>query len=78
MLKGRQILFVINDHFKITSETGQVLDFEDVMFVELKGDNVRGYLNDWELTLNAVKEIPSEAILENLVRRQLSKSSHFP
>ena len=44
------------------------------MAVELKGDNVRGYFNDWELTLNAVKEVPSEDILESLVRRQLAKS----
>ena len=53
------------------------MDFEDILAVELKGDNVRGYLNDWELTLNAVKEIPSEDILENLVRRQLEKSNQL-
>ena len=77
MLRGRQVLFLICDYSKITAETGQVMDFEDIMAVELKGDNVRGYLNDWELTLHAVKEVPSEDILESLVRRQLEKSNQL-
>ena len=53
------------------------MDFEDILAVELKGDNVRGYLNDWEATLNSVKEVPSEIILESLVRRQLEKSTQL-
>ena len=31
----------------------------------------------WELVLNGVKEVPSEEILESLVRRQLAKSTQL-
>ena len=62
------------NHFKISETEGTILEFEDLLHVELKGDNLMAFKNAWELVLAGLKTTPSEEIMESLVRRQLERS----
>ena len=77
MIKGRQIAFLIYHHFKISATEGSILEFEDLLAVELKGDNLRAFLNDWESTLLGLKKRPEVDVLESLFNKQLKKSEQL-
>lgn len=74
MLKGRQIAWIVFERFKLNEEHGYVLDFEDLFNLELKNNNTRAFLNDWEQVYIGLKEIPPESVLESLFRRQVEKT----
>ena len=42
-LKGRQIAYMIYDYFKINGTGEALLDFNDLLRVQLKNDNVQGF-----------------------------------
>ncbi len=60
MLTRRQLAWLVHQHFKLTDTEGAILEFEDLLQVELKGANLRKFLNDWEMTLESLGVIPSE------------------
>ena len=45
--------------------------------VELKGDNLAQFLTDWEQTMLSINEIPTESMLESLLRKQRDKSEQL-
>ena len=47
-LTGRQIAWMIYDHFKLTDTDGAFLEFTDLLRVELKGDNLRAFDTLWD------------------------------
>ena len=51
--------------------------FEDLLALELKGDNLQQFSNSWEMVLAGIKEVPTEDILESLYKRQLQKSTQL-
>jgi hypothetical protein len=74
MIKGRQIAWMIFEHFRITETEGAILEFEDLIAIELRGDNIKQFLNDWESCLINLKAVPPPEILESLFRKQLERS----
>ena len=52
MLAGRQIAYLIYERFKLPTEDGAIFEFEDLLQVELRGDNLRAFQNDWEFVLS--------------------------
>ena len=54
-----------------------MLEFNDLLVLELKGDNLRAFDTAWDDTLLGMKSIPDEEYLENLYRRQVKKSKQF-
>ena len=71
---GRQMLFMIFEHYRISAEDGALLDLEDLMCVRLHNDDLRSFLSDWENVLTAMKDVPNVSILETLFRKQLTRS----
>jgi hypothetical protein len=53
-----------------------VLEFQDLLSVELKGENIRAYVTDWEMCLAGMKDcqVPAPPVMESLFKRQLEKS----
>ena len=53
-----------------------VLEFQDLLAVELKGENIRALVTDWEMCLAGMKDchVPAPAVMESHFRRQLEKS----
>ena len=54
-----------------------MLDFNDLMAVELKGDNLRALLTDWDLVLGKITNVPNDEQLESFLKKQLRKSEQF-
>ena len=40
LMKGRQVLWLVYQHYKITAEEGAVLDFQDLLAVSLIGSDM--------------------------------------
>ena len=77
MLAGRQIAFLMFQHFQINDMEHSMLEFTDLLALELKGDNLRAFDTEWDNTLLGMKEVPDEKYLENLYRKQVKKSKQF-
>ena len=76
MVKGRQISFLVFDHFRLSDVDGAMLNWDEIIRVELKmpGDNIRQFLNDWDTTCTNINSIPDHEFMESMFRRQLEKS----
>ena len=70
LLKGRQILWLIYQHYRTTEAEGQMLDLQDLMAVRLQHDDARKFLNDWEMTLQGMREAPTESVLETFFKKE--------
>jgi len=73
-LNGRQIYWIICNHFKVCETQGTIIELKDLLALSLKGDNVRQFVNAWNATMNLLQNIPSDDVLECLFRAQLEKS----
>ena len=49
------------------------MEFTDLLDVELVGDNLQAFENDWESVWEGMKELPTESVAEGLYKRQLEK-----
>ena len=61
---------MVYQHYRISETEGAVLDFRDLMEVKLRGDDLRRFMNDWEMTLTGMKKVPDETVLESMFRVQ--------
>merc|ERR1711884_271174 len=77
ILNGRQIAWLMFQHFRINDVENSMLEFSDLMALELKGDNLRGFDTEWDNVLLGMKEVPDEKYLENVYRNQVKKSKQF-
>ena len=77
MIKGRQIAWMMYKHFKLSEVDGAMLEWEELLSVELKGDNLQQFENDWGAMCLVVRELPDEKILETIYRKQLDKSDQL-
>ena len=77
MIKGRQVAWMINKHFKISEEDGAMLEWDELLSVHLRGDNLQQFENDWNNTILNIRELPDEVFLETLFRKQLDESEQL-
>ena len=71
LLKGRQVLHVIYEYYRVAEADGAILEFEDLAGLRMKGNNLEEFSNVWESTLTAMKKVPDVEILESLFRAQI-------
>ena len=48
MIKGRQILWMVYAQYKLSTIDGNRLNLTDLYAVQLHGDNLVAFLNDWD------------------------------
>ena len=60
MLNGRQITLMFYEYFKVSKTDGAMLDWDELLSVELKGDNLQQFLSDWETILLNTNCLPDE------------------
>ena len=77
MLNGRQIAFEIYKYYRLSEQDGALFEFEDLMNLRLKGDNLAQFQNDWNICLSGQRKLPPPDILENLYLRQLERSQQL-
>lgn len=49
-LKGRQLLWMLYDHYPVSETDGAILSVQDVVDVGKKGGDLRVFLKEWEIT----------------------------
>ena len=54
-----------------------MLAWDELLSVDLRGDNLQQFENDWNNTCLNVRELPDEMFLESLFREQLDKSEQL-
>ena len=77
MLTGRQITWMLYENFRLYDTDGALLEWDAIMNVDLKGDNLVQFVSDWESVLLNISGIPDEKILESLFRKQLHRSEQL-
>ena len=55
LLKGRQILFLIYQHYRMSEVEGHTLDFQDPLAVVMAEEDLKRFLNDWEISLAGLR-----------------------
>jgi hypothetical protein len=68
---------MMHDFFRITEVDSAMQDWDELIHVELKGDNLQQFYKDWDTACLNVRDLPDERFMETLYRKQLSKSESF-
>ncbi len=78
MVTGRQILWLIDQHFKMTESDRSIYDTEHIFAVALRGDNLQVFVSMWDNVLVSLgtENRPAPNILETFVR-QLRRSKRM-
>ena len=71
MIKGRQVTWMVCDHFKLSDVDGPMLSWDEIIRVELKmpGDNVKQFLNNWDTTCANTNNLPDNEFMEAMFRK---------
>ena len=67
----------VQSFFTLSEVDGAMLEWEELLSVELKGDNLQQFENDWSAVCLVVRELPDDKFLETIYRKQLDKSNHL-
>ena len=63
--------------FRLSAEHGTVLEFRDLIRVELRNNNLNQYMLDKESIITCINKMPTIDILEGLYLRQLGETDQF-
>ena len=67
MITGRQLAFLMFQHFQTADLDNSMLEFSDLLVLELKGDNLRAFDAAWDDTLLGMTSVPDEEHLETSI-----------
>ena len=79
MVTGRQILWLVDRHFRMTESDRSIYDTEHIFAAGLRSDDLRGFISSWDgvlVNLSAAAK-PADNILETLFLRQIRKSKRM-
>ena len=62
--RGRQIVFMIHDYFRVNGDHDTVLDYADLFSITLCNDDVQEFDTRWDELLLSMTKTPPEDILE--------------
>ena len=73
-LRGRQIAYIIYEHFRATGVEKAVQGLSDLFNIRLQNDDIQDFDTRWDHALLAASEIPTEIVLEGLYKSELQDS----
>ena len=73
-VRGRQVLYLFDQHFKTNEEVGSLYSVEDLLKVTLVQDDLTTFLHNWESVIAGMSHIPDETTLRDIFLRQIRKS----
>ena len=76
-LRGRQIAYMIYDHFRVTGAHDTVLDYADLFSITLHNDNVQDFNTRWDEILLSMTKIPNDGVLESLYKLRKRESDQL-
>jgi hypothetical protein len=74
LFRGRQVLWLVYDHYRMNDELGLIYDFRDLNSVRMRGGSLESFLNSWENVLLGMKKQPDEVIIRALFLEQIRSS----
>ena len=66
-LRGRQIAYLIYDHFRVTGANDSVDNYADLFTIVLRNDDIQEFDSKWDGILLSMTKIPPDDILEGIV-----------
>ena len=73
-LRGRQIAYLIYDHFRVTGTHDSVENYTDLFTIVLPNDGIQEFDSKWDGILLSMTKIPPDDILEGLYRLRIRES----
>ena len=64
--RGRQIPYLIYEHFRVTGANDSVENYADLYTVVFRNDDIQEFDSKWDEILLSMTQIPSDGILESL------------
>ena len=76
-LRGRQIAYLIYDHFRVTGSHDSVKNYTDLFTIVLRNDDIQEFDSKWDGILWSMTKIPSDDILEGLYKLRVRESENL-
>ena len=73
-LRGRQIAYLIYDHFRVTGSHDSVENYTDLFTIVLRNDDNQEFISKWDGILLSMTKIPPDDILEGLYKLRIRES----
>ena len=73
-LRGRQIAYLIYDHFRVTGSHDSVENYADLFTIVLRNDDIQEFDSKWDGILLSMTKIPHDYILEGLYKLRIRES----
>ena len=73
-LRGRQIAYLIYDHFRVTGSDDSVENYTDLFTIVLRNDDIQEFDSKWDGILLSMTKIPHDDILEGLYKLRIRES----
>ena len=73
-LRGRQIAYLIYDHFRVTGTHDSVENYTDLFTIVLRNDDIQEFDSKWDGILLSMTKIPHDEILEGLYKLRIRES----
>ena len=64
IVRGRQVLFMLHDHFSTNMKHGSTYALQDLFGVHLKGENLKTFISNWGQVLAGIQKVPEESVLQ--------------
>ena len=72
--RGRQIAYLIYDHFRVTGAHDSVDNYADLFTISLRNDDIQEFDSNWDGILLSMTKIPPDDILEGLYKLRRPES----
>ena len=73
-LRGRQIAYLIYEHFRVTGSHDSVENYADLFTIGLRNDDIQEFDSKWDGILLSMTKIPHDDILEGLYKLRIRES----
>ena len=71
IVRGRQVLFMLHDHFSTNIKHGATYALQDLFSVQLRGENLKSFISNWDQVLAGIVQTPDVSVLETLFYKQV-------
>ena len=78
IVRGRQVLFMLHDHFSTNIKHVATYALQDLFSVQLRGENLKSFISNWDQVLAGIVQTPDESVLETLFYKQVKNCKASP
>ena len=75
--RGRQIAYLIYDHFQVSGTHDSVENYTDLFTIVLRYDDIQEFDSKWDGMLSSVTKIPPDDFLEGLYKLRIRESEQL-